>query len=314
MRPLLPSQDLTALNVQTESMGEKFIITPGHDETVLQSWLLTMPEFASITQGDYIAFSDGAGNIELAIVMDKDANGSVPGGGTIYAGMNAVSQCDIVSGDSTSVIATKFVAAVTAADGGYSAEVGSGAQVRVWADYISDSYSATPKNITDAGAGSLSASVEYSQVTSNAFYTKYITLNSTATAYYLWFSVNDTANNGDPAPIGKTAIRADITKRYGPTSGPMGITKNEWSEAMATALNAVGSGAVFKASVKEDSQSQPYVEVTNLVVGSCTDPTVGNATGLVAVAKLRDGHSSIYAAADSVETLSTTNISAITGV
>lgn len=92
---------------------------------------------------------------------------------------------------------------------------------------------------------------------------KYFLLNSGANAhlYYVWFNVNGAGV--DPAVAGRTGIEVDLAT--GASAAAVGT-------AMATAIAAVGSSAVFSTS------GTTTVTITNLVTGPFVPASNGTAT------------------------------------
>ncbi len=305
MKPILPSQDVNALNVQVEAKGELVKVIPTFDPVQLGSWIVVMPSFASITQGDYLHFNNGEG-ISLAVSFDKDNNGTVPGGGTLYDGASAKVQAEITTGMTTTQIADAFITAVTNADAGLVAETYAAGSVRLYMVAPGDTVDITPKNVTDAGAGSMSSAVtaEFAQV-SSPYFAQYFTLNSPSTAYYVWFDINDQDAVADPAPAAKTEIRVDLTQ----TKLTAGISKASILSAMKTAIDDIGDGLVFKCDIKNNE----YITISCLATGTATNVGIGTMGTAVSVNVEIQGHAEIYGPAYSVASLSNTSINAITG-
>lgn len=303
MKPLLPSQNTTVLTNFLEAQGEQIKVVPLQDNGRLASVLVTLPAVASITQADYIHFQPAIGGT-CAIYMNIDSNNTPPTG-AIYVAANATGHADISTGGSADAVKTAFISAVNGASAGLVAESYATGIARVYTQYSAGTLTVTPKNADDTGAGSLAsaAAVEYTGVSSNNFAT-YITLNSPTVTYYAWFDVNDTTTQGDPAPGGLTAIRVDLTL----AQGAGGISVANILSAMKTAIDAVGSGLVFKCDIKDNQ----YLVINCLATGSATNAGAG--TSSCTVTPLIQGHSVIFSSATNVGDLSTTSISAITGV
>lgn len=96
---------------------------------------------------------------------------------------------------------------------------------------------------------------------------EFFLLSSTTVQYYVWFKVGGVGT--DPALPGRTGIEVDLSS---------GCSASDMASAVATALNAVGSGVVFAATA-----TGPTVSVTFLVPGHVTDPVDGTAGVIVTI-------------------------------
>ena len=111
-----------------------------------------------------------------------------------------------------------------------------------------------PKNADESGAGSI-AGVQTTGGVASIYNGKYFTINSAAdaTAYYVWFDVDNTGT--DPAPASKTAVEVNITAAAG---------ANTVADAVAAALDALPA---FVA----PNPAAAIVSCTNAAVGTATD-------------------------------------------
>lgn len=255
------SQAVEHIRVNQAAVGEQSQITCVADAGRFEDQTLTFPATAGATQGDFVVVENAAGD-SFAIWLDIDADGTAPAG-SIYTATDNQLEVDIATGDTAAQVATKVFAVIDGNITDVTVTDNLDGTLGLTQDKLGNTVAPVPKDTTEAGAGSITATTDTGGVASN-YQSKYFTFkNGAGAAFYAWFNVN--SEGSDPAPGG--------------TGIAVALSGEETADAVATAL-----AAAIDANANFDAYSDSaVVTMHNAASGDVVDIADGDASLTYAV-------------------------------
>lgn len=265
MSQFSPAQAVEYLTTKRlASIPEASTITCGADDGRFYDLRITVPEVASLTQGDYVTFKDVSTDETWAVWVDIDANGTAPTG-ALYAASDVQVEVDILSTDNQAALALAVRNAIQDAPEFDVTNKFSISNDATTASIFSKklgppSEAAQVKNADDSGAGSfqVTAMTVGEASTVNSTYFQMYSGDNTNT-YYVWLDSN--SEGVDPTGTG-TGLKASFAGEANSTAV---------ATAIKNAINLANSGKDFTA-----TSSTNVVTVINKESGSATDITDGD--------------------------------------